>query len=70
METLPPEQSLDRDVTEADEALSLLLPRWITPALIQRTLNVWQKRCVNRLTQADAIAMLMNVARLAGVLQK
>jgi hypothetical protein len=43
-------------------------PVWITEALIERTIQVWQPRCSYTITRADAIALLVNVARLCDVL--
>jgi len=44
-------------------------PAWITPALIERTITVWQSYYSNRLTPQDAIDILIRVGRLIDVLQ-
>ncbi len=44
------------------------LPKWITKESIAETLAVWQPYNKERLTEADAVEMLMNVRRLAEVL--
>jgi hypothetical protein len=37
------------------------LPRWITPALINETKEVWQKEYEECLTTADAVGLLQNM---------
>ncbi|MDX2199513.1 MAG: hypothetical protein SF069_11155 [Phycisphaerae bacterium] len=39
-------------------------PAWITPAVVERTLRVWQPRYRAPLTQAEVIAILIRVDRL------
>ena len=42
----------------------LSLPAWITPELIAQTLDVWQPYYRNRLTEQDAVDILLGVGRL------
>lgn len=37
---------------------------WITPELVAETIDVWQPKYAQPLTQQDAIEILMNVAAL------
>lgn len=39
-------------------------PAWITPALIQQTLDCWQPHFAKALTTEDAIEILTNVGQL------
>lgn len=45
-------------------------PDWITPELIQRTIDVWQPYYEDTLTTEDAITILRNVDRLLCVLAR
>lgn len=45
-------------------------PAWVTTALVQRTLAVWQPRYPQKLTVADAVEVLVTVGRLFGVLRE
>lgn len=45
-------------------------PSWITPAMIQETLCVWQPYYNTPLTEDDAVEMLMTVGRLFDCLQE
>lgn len=44
------------------------LPDWITPELIQETLAVWQPQYKERLTQRDAVEILLSVGNLIDLL--
>lgn len=46
------------------------LPSWITDALIERTIYVWQPHSSKPITRQDAIAILTNVGRLCDVLEQ
>lgn len=59
-----PDTSIAPDLGPGDA-----VPAWMTPELIQRTLDVWQPRYATRLTRADAIAILHRVGRLMEVLR-
>ncbi|GIW76477.1 MAG: hypothetical protein KatS3mg104_1540 [Phycisphaerae bacterium] len=67
-----PAESIVSDVMQRPQsympASESVCPDWITPELVQRTLSVWQKRSLTRLTEADAIEILRTVGRLADVL--
>lgn len=39
-------------------------PAWITPERIAHTLTVWQRYTEERLTQEDAVAILISVGKL------
>jgi hypothetical protein len=39
-------------------------PTWVTPALIQRTIAVWQPHYKAQLTTEDAVAMIVGASRL------
>jgi len=43
-------------------------PGWITPDLIQDTIDTWQPYYQERLTTTDAIEILQSVGRLCDVL--
>lgn len=51
-------------------ALMPNLPKWITPALIEHTLKVWQKYAPQPLSVEDACTMLLSVGRLFAVLAR
>jgi len=70
MSKLPPQPPPQPQPLRADraEASVVVLPRWISDALIQRTLQVWQKRYKFTLSRQDAVTILTNVGRLIGVL--
>ena len=44
------------------------IPKWITPERISETIRVWQPYYSERLTEDDAVEMLVNVGRLGDVL--
>lgn len=44
------------------------LPEWITPELIEKTLEVWQPHYSDPLTAADAAYIIFNVGRLVETL--
>lgn len=46
------------------------LPSWITEELIGRTLKIWNPRYGGVLTRDDAIAIILSVSRLYGVLSR
>lgn len=46
------------------------LPEWITPDFIQETIRVWQPYSKSRLTQNDAIEIMLNMRHLLRVLLK
>jgi hypothetical protein len=46
------------------------LPSWITEALIERTICVWQPHSSEPITREDALAILKNVGRLCDVLEQ
>lgn len=52
----------------AVEAVASAAARWITPELIQRTIEVWQPRSPVKLMRENAVAILENTARLFSVL--
>lgn len=59
--------------TPPQDAATLLVvpegtPAWITPQLIRRTLEVWQPSYLTTLSVQDAVAILVNVGRLAEIL--
>lgn len=39
-------------------------PSWVTRELIEKTISVWQPYYADRLTDDEALAMILNVARL------
>lgn len=39
-------------------------PAWITPTLVQQTIEVWQPRYQEQLTVEDAVAMILAVSHL------
>jgi hypothetical protein len=43
-------------------------PPWVTPDLIAHTLRVWQPFYRNQLISEDALEIIMNVGRMAGIL--
>ena len=45
-------------------------PAWITPALVRRTIEVWQPHYETPLTLDDAVIILRGVGRLFGVLMR
>ena len=45
------------------------IPEWITPALLADTLRVWQPHYAQPLTEADALAIVMNVSGLLDALE-
>ena len=45
-------------------------PAWITPALVRRTIEVWQPHYETPLTLDDAVIILRRVGRLFGVLMR
>ena len=55
------------DSGRADEAA---WPAWITTERIAETIAVWQPHSKEKLTEADAVEMLINVRRLAEVLRR
>jgi hypothetical protein len=44
------------------------LPAWVTPELIEDTIQVWQPYYKEDLTAADAVAIMVNVTELLAVL--
>jgi hypothetical protein len=66
---VPSDHSPDhRDAAQTPQAVSV--PQWITDDLIRRTLEVWNPRYGFKLTRDDAIAMILAVSRLYGVLKR
>lgn len=53
---------MSRQRTEGKAATTL--PAWITDELIAETLEVWQPYYADRLTEQDAIGILLGVGRL------
>ena len=53
---------------EQERNRSRRIPKWITPERISETIRVWQPYCKERLTEDDAVEMLVNVGRLGEVL--
>lgn len=45
-------------------------PRWVTPDLIAATIRTWQPYYKKPLTKDDALAMILNVARLLDAVQE
>lgn len=45
-------------------------PSWITAELVAETLRVWQPYYRERLTEVEAIEILLNAAHLLGALAK
>jgi hypothetical protein len=45
-------------------------PAWVTRELIERTIRVWQPYYKAILSSEDALAMILNVGRLWGVLSR
>jgi hypothetical protein len=45
-------------------------PSWVTSELIAKTLRVWQPYYSERLTEEEALAMILNVAGLREVLSQ
>jgi hypothetical protein len=45
-------------------------PLWVTPELVRETIRVWQPYYTEPLSEADAASILLNVGRLAAVLQQ
>ena len=43
-------------------------PRWVTAELIQETIEVWQPHSPERLTEQDALDILLNVTQLFDLL--
>jgi hypothetical protein len=41
-------------------------PDWVTLALVQRTIEVWQPHYPETLTVADAVAIILSVSHLFG----
>ncbi|HEY1598856.1 MAG TPA: hypothetical protein VGG64_04595 [Pirellulales bacterium] len=46
------------------------LPAWITPELIEDTIQVWQPYYKEDLTVADAVAIMVNITELLAVLDE
>lgn len=46
------------------ETLLRTLPSWVTPKLIEATIDTWQPYYCDPLTEAEAAYMIMNVSRL------
>lgn len=44
-------------------------PEWVTPELVAHTLRVWGPRYRKPLSVADAVEIVLNVARLYSVVQ-
>lgn len=45
------------------------VPEWVTPQLLAQTLRVWQPYYDEPLTEADALAIVCNVAGLLDALE-
>ena len=45
-------------------------PSWVTQELIDRTIRVWQPYYKAMLSADDALAMILNVARMFGVVSQ
>jgi hypothetical protein len=50
----------------AESAIPSGTPAWVTPALVARTIEVWQPHYPEPLTVEDAVEMVMAVGRLFG----
>lgn len=68
MSTSPP---TDRDCTSPGQAPVLApgLPAWVTADLLARTRTTWQRYYAQRLTDDEVVEILLNVGRLADVLE-
>jgi hypothetical protein len=65
---IPPDHSPDHcDAAQTPQPVAV--PHWVTDDLIRRTLEIWNPRYGFTLTRDDAIAMILNVSRLYGVLK-
>ncbi len=51
-------------------ALPAGTPAWITPELVEMTLDVWQPYCSHELTVTEAITILRNTGDLLAVLAR
>ena len=61
----------DNSLSHADGAnIRPNAPHWITEELVRRTLEIWNPRYGFTLTRDDAVAMILAVSRLYGVLKK
>jgi len=58
------------DPSGGDNIAPPAAPAWVTPALIAQTIETWQPYYETRLTSDDAVAMILNVSRLLGVLSQ
>lgn len=45
-------------------------PEWVTPELLESTLETWQPYYEGRLTSADALEILLRVGQLVDALRK
>jgi hypothetical protein len=54
---------------QADEERVDVVPRWVTPELIEQTIRVWQPRYGLPLTDDDAVQLILTASRLGEVLK-
>lgn len=55
--------------SDASRTLPAGTPSWITQALLDRTIEVWQPHYKEPLTAADAVAMICDASRLMEALE-
>jgi len=62
------EQCDDRTFPADEGTAGSATPAWITPELVQRTIEVWQPYYATTLSPEDAVTMILSVGRLYDVL--
>jgi hypothetical protein len=53
-----------------DDRVDIGAPRWITSELIADTIETWRPYYARRLTEADAVEILVSVGELADILEQ